>query len=382
MNKGIKGFRRAGWLVAGAAMLAVAAYLLFPTVRRARRERIRPLEAVPADAFLVATVDLDALRGSPLGASLLGPRADRVIGGRNVTELCGFDPLARTSELALAVPETGEPGEFAVVVRADLSREELLGCAQKVLSRGAEQGPGATTSQRGSYTLFTLVAGDSGVPRPAPTLAYREGGPFIVGQGAWLDAVLDAVEGRGTRATAAGDHASLRRELGELGEASLPLVVDVTVRLPASVRERVRASMADSLDQADPRQARIMDGVLGVATAGVAVRAGAAGGAAEVAAVAHCEKTPDCAEVETLLGKKRLDWSKQFSVRLLGLGALLDSMTIDRHDAMLKVSARAASNEVAGAVERLLRGVGSPTPPQRTPPADEVVTAPRDAGGP
>src|SRR3979490_1940676 len=84
------------------------------------------LDAVPAESFLVATVDLEALRASPWGAKL-GALGES--GRQDVKQRCGFDPLARAKELAIAVPEEEAPGEFGVVARGDLGTQDIARCA-------------------------------------------------------------------------------------------------------------------------------------------------------------------------------------------------------------------------------------------------------------
>ena len=65
-----------------------------------------------------------------------------------------------------------------------------------------------------------------------------------------------------------------------------------------------------------------MAGVLGVATVGVAVRAGSSRESIDAAVELTCDTAEACASVEKLILKKRLDWSKELLLRMVGLPSL------------------------------------------------------------
>lgn len=351
--------------------------VLWFVVRPRMRARLHAVDALPANAFLVLTVDVDALRNSPLGAPLFGGAQSRLLGEKAITDLCGFDPLARVSEIAVAVPEESAPGDFGVVVRASISKGELLECAEKVILSRKEGGQGHPVIRAaGSYTLIEAetskdpAEGDSA--RRYPTLAYRDGGPFLIGRGPWLDTMIDTVDGRLPNLSSNLAHMSMRKDLGKADGKDRALAVLGTVLLPKDLRERLKGELGEEAG-GDAARNQTMEGVLGVSVAGAGVSAGAAGGDAEVVLMARCEDAGACAAVEKLVAKKRFEWSQDLSLRLFGLGPLLDSVKIDNLGATLRITAHAPSNDAARWLETILKGrtVHHPMP------AGPLTSAPR-----
>ena len=190
------------------------------------RQRAAVLDAVPRDAWLVVTIDVASIRASPIARPLFAVLgATRAIPGvASLADACGFDPLERVGDVLVASPEQGEHGDFGVAFTADVSRDDLAQCAEKVMRA---RGGGPVAAIHGSYTTFE---DSSGAEPVHARLAYRAAGPFLVGRGPWLDAMMDAVDGRGDRG--ASEHAALRRAVvGEHGGRG-PAVV-VTARLAA-----------------------------------------------------------------------------------------------------------------------------------------------------
>ncbi len=355
------------------------------------------LDAIPGDAFLVATLDVDGLRRSPLGAPLFGGVASKLAGEKALTDLCGFDPLGRISEIAIAVPEEGGRGDFGIAIRADVGDAELLACAQKVIASKHADVATPTIREQGSYTLIEPDSADADPEHRFPTLAYRSGGPYLIARGPWLSAMVDAVEGRLPSVAASEGHAAIRRELSR-GPVSPSAIV--TAVLPKGFRQRLKEELQDELGIDDGNapspgaRSAIVNGVLGVGSAGIGVVAGASGSDAQVDAVFRCEGPEPCAEVKRLVLARRLDWSQQISLRLLGLGPLLDSMKVEDDGTLVRVTARAPAEDAAAWLDRVLtlRGVHHPTagpleksapgrpPPRGLPSADEVLRPQIDAG--
>ncbi len=370
--------------VASALLLVGAGWF---AVRHLRRGSLHAVDAIPADAFLAITIDIDALRASPLGGPLLGGASSKLAGERTLTTTCGFDPLTRMTEIAIAVPEKGEPGEFGIAIRAAISRDELIGCARRVIESRRAAGQGQpVVRESGSYTLVEPDTQADASTARLPTLAYRDGGPFLIARGDWLSSMIDTVEGRLPSLRTNDDHMSLRTAVGSDKGAA----VVATALLPKGLRERLRAEMAGEAGAPDPKAA-IMAGVLGVSSAGIGISAGHAGADSDVVAAVRCEEAPDCAEVEKLVARKRLDLSQDFGFRLMGMGAVLDSMKIENLGRSLRITAHARTDEAARWLERVLTVGGlhhpmpaasSPArPPPTTPPTpDEILKPSRDAG--
>lgn len=306
------------------------------------------LDAVPADAWLVVTVDVAALRASPLAQPLLSPGVGKAVPGLgSVTDACGFDPLPRIRELLVTSPEHGEKGDFGVAFTGDFTRDELVKCADKI-SRA--NGGSPATSVHGDYAVLENTA-DPNHTRAA----YRDGGPYLVGRGPWLDAMIDAVEGHGPRLGA--EHTALRSALAPAPGGPAQAIV-LTALLPAELREKLKADLGTELgSDAD----KTYVAVLAVSQAAVALRTSGGKPTTELAAELRCETPAACNEVKTLLEHKRLVFSRDMGVRLVGLGPLLDSLKVEVHGPSLSASASAPSDDLARAIQRALdfRGLGA-----------------------
>jgi hypothetical protein len=324
------------------------------------------LTAVPADAWLVATIDVEALRASPLAAPLLGggeggdtaSRAASVIPGLGtLTDACGFDPVTRIDQVVLCSPEGGERGDFGVAFTGHFTRDELTQCADKI-TRARGGSPETTT--RGAFSILENKA-DAAHTR----FAYRQGGPFLVGRGAWLDAMIDAAEGKAPRERP--EHAALRQALApKSGEAPRALVV--TALLPSGVRDRLRSELGAELGSEGERA---YASVLAVASAGLALGTGGPGSTTQIAAELHCDGADACSEVKTLVERKRLAFSRDLGLRLVGIGPLVDSLTVAVQGSSLSAATQAPTDDLARALKRAF----DYRAPRRVIPANSVGSA-------
>jgi hypothetical protein len=317
------------------------------------------LDSVPRDAWLVATIDVSAVRASPLAKPILGGGDKTAIPGLGaLVARCGFDPLARLREVVVTSPESGERGDFGIAFSGDFTKDELSKCAENVIRA---RGGSPATSTRGGFTLVE----DTGDAKHA-RLAYREGGPYLVGSGAWLDAMIDATERKADRMQA--QHTELRAAL--VGKTGTAPAVMVTALLPASVRDKLKTDLGPELGgEGDKAYA----GVLAVGSAGLALSLGgqaADGGTSttEVAAELRCESASACDEVKKLIERKRIGFSRDMTIRLVGLGPLLESLVVDGQGPSLTASAHASSDELARALQRIVDFKSRSAPAQPPPP--------------
>jgi hypothetical protein len=134
-----------------------------------------------------------------------------------------------------------------------------------------------------------------------------------------------------------------------------------------------------SLDEPDAGQARgasLMDGVLGVSSAGLVLNAGTATQDAALIAELHCETEAQCTAVRTLLLKQRLSLSGNFGARLIGFGPLIDAFEASVQGTTLVASTHPPAGDGATSVERMLsraRPKPSPTPPALAPPSPPLA---------
>jgi hypothetical protein len=358
------------------ATATVAAFLLFGGATL-RASETRPVDAIPRDAFLVATVDAAELRRSPLYTVVFGkesptglPRADalspQALGLTKLEGACGFDPLSRIDSLALAVPEEGDRGELGVAARVRVTEDELGRCATAV-----RKGPTETKHMSG----FAVVEAN-GEDAARPRLGYGHG-LLVAGRGAWFDAMLAAADHKAPNIGASQAHAALRTALTSREGWHVPTVL-VTVLLPRTLRERLRTEMGAEIGAKDASQA-IMAGVLGVSSAGIALRSGSN---LDAAAELVCDTEDACAAVEKLILKKRFEASREMMLRMIGLGPLLDSVQVERTGSRVRVTATANAEHLASTIDRVLRYRARDVRPETTKPGqpdkpDETVPAPK-----
>jgi hypothetical protein len=365
----------------------VAAFFVFGGGRD--RTPPDPYTAVPRDSFLVLTLNLAELRRSPLYDVLLGkdgPRSGhpvldrRSLGIGDLTGACGFDPLARVETLALAVPEEGDKGELGVVTRVSVTRDELTRCATALAAR---RGGRIDTKEVGGFTVVENSKTSEGAARPR--LAYGHGGLLVVGRGAWFDAILATADGKRPGLDASKVHAAMRGSLTSKPGWQRPTLL-LTVLIPRALRARVEgetaAEVAAAKEPWSEERAKTMAGVLGVSAAGLALKAGESGQSVEAMAELVCDTDEACASVEKLVAKTRFDWSRELSLRMLGLGPLLDSIDIRRDGAKLRVTAGTSADGLVAVIDRVMRlqarrrDQSSPAPPA-PPRPDETIPAPR-----
>jgi len=326
-----------------ALALAAAGSLAYAALTRASGG---PLDAVPADSYLVATVDVAGLRASPLYAFLF--EKDRTWGLGDLALACGFDPLTRIQELDIAIPETGEPGDFGVAASAEVTREELVVCAENIAGARGEPHRAETVGR------FHMLENQKG-----HALAVHENGPILVGRAAMVRAMIAASEKRARGVRSNAEHMALRTALVPPGVKAL---VVATALLPKDLRDRLKGEMGAELGVDGSNAA--FAGVLGVSAAGLSVRA-TEDGMLEARAELHCESETACAEVKKLALAKRLLWSQDLALRVVGLGALIDALEVDAQGKVLTAKTRARVADLSSTLERIqkLRGrVASPRP--------------------
>ena len=111
-----------------AAVLAGAWFLFWPRVSLPQD----PLASVPADAYAVVRIRVDRVLASEAWKKLVVEQG-QARGIERVEVTCGFNPLARLTELvvfARPTPNGGVP-RLAFAARGDLRHAELLDCVKK-----------------------------------------------------------------------------------------------------------------------------------------------------------------------------------------------------------------------------------------------------------
>ncbi|WP_437306131.1 hypothetical protein [Sorangium sp. So ce388] len=320
----------------------------------------RALDAVPAGALLVATLDLPALRASPAFAPFL--REEREIPGLGkVRDVCGFDPMVGLTEVAVAIPAAGESGDFGLAASGAVQDEALLACASKVIkARGGQP----VVSTIGSFRAVRDSSAEG-----HGEIAVRPGGPILLGGGAYLRAMIDAADGRAPAVGATDAHDAIAREVGE-GAAR------VTVVLTPEQRAELGRELAASGAGRSPA-ASIRSGGVGVAL----------GPEIAVHGAVLCDAEAPCAALGAELRAARDARAEDFATRLIGFGAVLERVAIAAEGTALHARVKLSAEEAGVLVDRLasLRGRRQPAQPPAPalPPARDRGDAPRgDAGAP
>jgi hypothetical protein len=264
--------------------------------------------------------------------------------------------LKRIEQLALSVPEKEGEHDYGVVARVKVTRDELQTCKRRL---DEKRGSGTPTEvqERGDFVV---------IGTPKGRLAYGSGDLLVVSTGTWFDTILETANGKHATIKEAQEHMALRETLtGKEGWRAPTLVA--TAILPRTLRDRIKKEMAPEADREE--KDAIMGAVLGVSAVGVAMRAGPSGGHFDARVVMTCDSQPACELVEKLVLKKRLDWSKNFMLRLGGFGPLIDSLETKVTGSRLEVSATANVDSLANAIDRALRSAQQerPSPPPALP---------------
>jgi hypothetical protein len=322
-------------LLAVLALGSLGAWLLAPSVR----ERAA-IEAIPAGAFLVVTIDLEKARNSPL-AHDLAELAD--VG--EMTELCGYDPVAHVRTIAIGVPEKPD-GVFGIAFTHDLSDDDLGKCAQRVMSvRSATP----RFTQHGSWTILEQEGMIAEASRAK--IAYRSGSPVLVARGDYLATMQGALDGQTARAESEGDHKALRKSATHPGTIAIATAV-----LPKSIRERIQNEMEG---ETSPEKNTTMSAVLAVRAVTVSLAA-TRGDDLDVFAELACENEGACLTLRDFLDKKRKSIAKEPAARFAGIGAILDGARVEAKGATLEVTLSGTEPEMARAARAVLTAAFGP----------------------
>ena len=338
------------------------------------------LDAVPDHTFLLVTLDLPKLRASPFAAELASLHEVT-----DVSQTCGFDPMARAKMVAIAIPEA-ENGEFGLALTHDLTRDEMSACARNVT---ASRGTSFEMRQDGPYVL--LESTSSVEPGPPAQIAYRDGAPLLIGRGAWLGSMRAALDGREPRVLSRPAHAALREVAGANAATGARPSIVATAVLPKGLRDRLRKQMAGEADT--ERGVETMDAVLAVSEVAVAVTTGGAEEPVKLFAELRCERAGACETVRAFVDRKRVAFASVPMVKALGFAPLLDAIQLSAQGEVLEAHVELAAGDVSRVLSALKQAWSSPAAPARpvalppssgsapAPHADEVLGA-RDGGGP
>lgn len=296
------------------------------------------IDAIPGGALVVATADLAALRASPVGAPFL-KQGREVPGLGKVRDVCGFDPMDTLDEAALAVPAAGDTGDFGVAATGRVDPDAILACAGKIIEA------------RGGKPIITTIGTfrsvhDATMPATGGEIAVRKGGPLLLGGGAYLRAMVDAVEGRVPTAKSSLAHAALGKELGDAAS------VRVTFVLTPEQRRTLLEELGSS-SVANPASS--------VVAAGAGARIGS-----DVAlhAVVATNDPAAATKLAAGLDEARLAKVDDYSFQLVGFGELFKSVKISVDGELVHLRVTMPADHASVLLDRAMKlgGLRHPMP--------------------
>jgi hypothetical protein len=174
-------------------------------------EERSPLAIIPAGSAFLLSVNVRALSHAPLGA-FIAERLGRTAGASNFAKSCGFDPLSRLDQLALAIPSANLGAEahpdFGIIANGRFSALEITRCASSAISaRGGE----VIRTKLGSFDSVRDGKASGG------EIAAKDG-LIVVSGGSYFRELLDSAEGKldtlAQHDARSRKHVELRRALG------------------------------------------------------------------------------------------------------------------------------------------------------------------------
>lgn len=312
------------------------------------------LAHVPADAFLVAEVNVDRLRTTELGRRLLGD-GRQVAGLGDIQTLCGRDPMDAVRRLVIALPEQDAVGFGVFADGETISAAAMLGCAERIV---VERGGRPQRTVRGRFEVLE----DTDASLSSAQLAVADGGPLVLGEPPYVDASLRLAEGDGASLAGAGQHAELRRTLE--GDVVLATAV-LSAEQRATLRQELRVQgMADSPFRS-------------VSAAGLGASVGTDLG---LHAALVCDDEAAARGVAQVVDEARRGEASTPAAVVSGLDQVLGRLEVEATGATVQLRLRLPVDEALSLVQRLLalRRLARPVP---SPPSPADPTADTAAGG-
>lgn len=165
------------------------------------------LRAIPKNAPLLFTLDLEAPGAGPLRSLVFNPERELAGVGR-LRNICGYDPSAEIQALTIAAlkqaPAEQSPA-FAIVAAGDFDQPQLARCVERVLE---SKGGRAERQRSGSMTLIRDQRGSEA------EIALLDQGLVLVSDREHLRQLLQALDGDLPNAGDDATHRSLREALG------------------------------------------------------------------------------------------------------------------------------------------------------------------------
>jgi hypothetical protein len=308
------------------------------------------LGAIPHNAMVIVSVDMKALRASPLAAPYLGGERS-VPGLGTIKETCGFDPILLVDEITVGVPEAGDT-DFGIAAMGSFTDESMIDCATKVIGgRGGKP----VTSPIGKFrTVRDLDAPGVG------EIAARPGGLLLLGGGPYLRSMIDAADGAVPSSAADARHTELRTALAGFE----------TLRGTMVLSNQQRAMMAEEIKKTGGRAPTALGSIRGAALGARLVDK-----QASLLAIVRTDGASQAISIAGLLEESKNDARSGVTAQILGLAPLLDRVKISVEGSDVRATLEVSIAELEDVIEKaiqvraLLDAKPSEPTPEEAPPA-------------
>jgi len=316
------------------------------------------LSAIPAEAFLVLDIDVEALGRTAVGRALLG-RGRKAVGAEDVGALCGADPLDGVTRMAIVIPGEGSRAGFGLFATGALHRDGLLACAERfIVARGGQP-------HRRTVGSFAVVRDAKGAVSAAE-IAIDDQGLLIIAEGAYLNQSIATARGQLASLGDARSLHDLRDQMGE-GEVRVSAVFSPAqhARLLRLLKKRGEAPVMLSELAAMAGRVRFGDSI-------------------ELDARVVCRSSVACKGVFDNIVSSLLDASQMAMVRALGVSQLLKRVRVEHAEDEVRLGLRATFTDVEQILARLraLEALSSSMPATPRAPAARASVTPAGSSGP
>ena len=311
------------------------------------------LRAIPRDAPLIVSLDLEAPNAGSLRSLLFDPERE-IAGIGRLRDVCDYDPSPEIQALTIAAlksaPAEPKSPAFAIVAAGDFDQQKLAHCIERLLQ---SKGGSAERQRSGSMTLIRDQRGSEA------EIALLDQGLVLVSARDHLRQMLQALDGDAGNAGDNATHRSLREAIG--GQA--PLIGTLAFQ-SGWLRQLFEDEDVDRSPLASLR--------------GAALRLDLADGVG-LDALFRCERAADTTPLQAFLNDLRAEFGPL--LRQQGLGEL-DRFELERQGADLRLRWKLDQKTLTELIQHLSQPLKAPAkrelppPPASKPaPPDETIPA-------
>jgi hypothetical protein len=320
-------------IVAAVVLIAtvVGAFLFFRSrsdaeVRAPLPRKITAIQALPANAFLAGTLDVERIRKLGL-LSPGGPMAEL----NTVRTACGFDPLDTISEIGFIIPHEGD-GDFGLAAVGTVDTDAIVSCATKVISSRAGR---PVTTTLGSFRSVR----DGATGAPPGELAVRAFGPILIGDGKLLRSLVDTADGAIPSLETEGVHKDTRSLLEGME----------LFRVSAVLSDAQRKTIMEESGEASETVRRALESVK-AGGAGIRVE----GEMVEFHAVVITGGAEHASALAELLSRRLRDEATSPMLKVFGADDLVAKVRVEAASFHVHLRLTAKLTEVRGVIDRLV----------------------------